>query len=124
MPMPAQSNTKTQEVANESSICPPPLTSAQEMLLARGSHSSHFWLRSVDDIFIIQQAKHSQQLLQHINSQDPHIQFTTEDPYQEGALLFLDTLVSPRSQQPFSNHSIQKPTNMDQYLNLDSNHYI
>ena len=40
-------------------------------------------------------AQDSQQLLQHINLQDPHIQFTIEEPNQEGALPFLDTLVSP-----------------------------
>ena len=55
----------------------------------------HLWLRFVDGTFIIQQAKHSQQLLWNINLQDPYIQFTTEDPNQEGALPFLDTLVSP-----------------------------
>ena len=54
----------------------------------------YLWLRFVDDTFVIQQAKHSQQLLQHINSQAPNIQFTTEDPNQEGVLTFLDTLVS------------------------------
>ena len=53
------------------------------------------WLRFVDENLHHPQAKHSQQLLQHINSQDPHMQFTTEDPNQEGALPFLDTLVSP-----------------------------
>ena len=55
----------------------------------------HLWLRYVDDTFVIQQAEHSHQLLQHLNSQDPHIQFTMEDPNQDGTLPFLDTLVSP-----------------------------
>ena len=55
----------------------------------------HLSFRFVDNTFIIQQVKHSQQLLKHINSLDPHIQFTTEDPNKEGALPFLDTLVSP-----------------------------
>ena len=31
------------------------------------------WLRFVDDTFVINKAEHSQALLQHINSQDPHI---------------------------------------------------
>ena len=38
--------------------------------------------------------KNSQHILQHINSQDPHIEFTTKEPNQEGRLPFLDTLVS------------------------------
>ena len=33
----------------------------------------HVWLRFVDDTFLIQKAKHSQQLLHHINTQDTHI---------------------------------------------------
>ena len=40
----------------------------------------HLWLRYVDDTFVIQEAKHSQQLLQHIKSQDPHKQLTVEEP--------------------------------------------
>ena len=40
----------------------------------------HLWLRYMDDTFVTQQAEDSHQLLQHINSLDPHIQFTTDDP--------------------------------------------
>ena len=58
-------------------------------------HPPCLWLRYMDDTFIVQEAKHSQQLLQHINSQDLHVQFTIGEPNQEGALPFLDTLVSP-----------------------------
>ena len=54
-------------------------------------HTPHLWLRYLDDTFVIQEAKHSKQLLQHINSQDPHVQFTIEEPNQRGALPFLDT---------------------------------
>ena len=43
-------------------------------------HPSSLWLRFVDDTFVITKAEHSQPLLQHINSQDPHIQFTVEEP--------------------------------------------
>ena len=57
-------------------------------------HIPHLWLRFVDDSFVIQEANHSQQLLQGINSQDSQIQCTMEEPNQEGALPFLDTLVS------------------------------
>ena len=51
------------------------------------------WLRFVDDTFDINRTEHSQQLLQHINNQDPHMQFTVE-PTQQGSLPFLDTLVT------------------------------
>ena len=68
----------------------------------------HLWLGYIDDTFVIQEAKHSQQLLQHINSQDQHIQFTVEEPNQEGALPFLDTFHFSRTQQHYSHHSLQK----------------
>ena len=62
----------------------------------------------MDDTFVIQEAKHSQKLLQHISSQDPHIQFTVEEPNQEGALPFLDPLVSPGPNNTLSQHNLQK----------------
>ena len=46
------------------------------------------WLRFVDDTFVIIKSKHNQQLLHHINSQDPHIQFTLEESSQQGTLPF------------------------------------
>ena len=46
-------------------------------------NSPSLWLRFVDDTFVINKAEHSQDLLQHINNQDPHIQFTVE-PTQQG----------------------------------------
>ena len=43
------------------------------------------WLRFVDDTFVINRTEHSQQLLQHINNQDPHIQLQwnlhSKDPF-------------------------------------------
>ena len=62
----------------------------------------------VDDTFVIQQAKHSQQLLQHINSQDLHIQFTIEELTQEGRSTFPGHFGFSRSQQHSSDHYLQK----------------
>ena len=45
------------------------------------------WLRFVDDTFVINKAEHSQELLQHINNQDPHIQFTVEPTWQDTSCL-------------------------------------
>ena len=56
-------------------------------------HPPSLWFRFVDDTFVINKEGHSQDLLQHINSQDPHIQFTVE-PTQQNSLPFLDTLVT------------------------------
>ena len=81
------------------------------------------WLRFVDDTFVINKAEHSQDLLHHINNQDPHIQFTVE-PTQQGSLPFLDTLVTIQPDNIFSTSVYRKPTHTDQYLHWDSNHHI
>ena len=57
-------------------------------------HPPSLWLRFVDDTFVITKAEHRQSLLQYINNQDLHIQFTIKEPTQQGTLLFLDTLVT------------------------------
>ena len=67
--------------------------------------------------------EHSQQLLQHINNQDPHIQFTVQ-PTQQGSLPFLDTLVTIQPDNTPSTSVYRKPTHTDQYLHWDSNHHI
>ena len=81
------------------------------------------WLRFVDDTFVISKAEHSQDLLQHINSQDPHIQFTVE-PILQGSLPFLDTLITIQPDNTLSTSVYRKPTHIDQYLHWDSNHHI
>ena len=81
------------------------------------------WLRFVDDTFVINRAEHSQDLLQHINNQDPHIQFTVE-PTQNGSIPFLDTLVTIQPDNTLSTSVYRKPTHTDQYLHWDSNHHI
>ena len=82
------------------------------------------WLSFVDDTFVITKAEHRQPLLQHINNQDPHIQFTIEEPTQQGTLPFLDTLVTLESNNMFSTSVYRKPTHTDQYLHWHSNHHI
>ena len=75
-------------------------------------------------LFVIQEAEHIQQLLQHINTQDPHIQFTMEEPDHNGSLPFLDTWVSPGPNNTLMTTVYRKPTHTDQYLHWDSNHFI
>ena len=81
------------------------------------------WLRFVDDIIVINTAKQSQDLLQHINNQDPNIQFTVE-PTQQGSFPFLNTPVTIEPDNTFSTTVYRKPTHTDQYLHWDSNHHI
>ena len=82
------------------------------------------WQRFVDDTFAINKPEHSQKLLQHINNQDQHIQFTVEEPSQEGTLPILDTLVIIGPNNTFSTTVYRKPIHTDQYLHWDSNHFI
>ena len=82
------------------------------------------WLRFVDDTFVITKAEHSKPLLQHISNQDPYIQFTVEEPSQQGTHPFLDTLVIIQPNNTFTTSVYRKPTHTDQYLHWDSNHFI
>ena len=91
--------------------------------LSSTPHPPSLWLRFVDDTFVINQAQHSDNLLQHINNQDPSIQFTVE-PTQQGSLPFLDTLVTINQDNTLSTSVYRKPTHTDQYLHWDSNHHI
>ena len=80
------------------------------------STAPHLWLRYMDDTLVIQEAKYSQQQLVHINSQDPHIQLTMEEPDQEGALPFLDTLVSSGPNNTLTTSVYRKPTHRGHYF--------
>ena len=54
----------------------------------------------------------------------PHIQFTTENPKDDGSISFLDTLVSLRSSNTLITPIQRKPTHTDQYLYLYSNYNL
>ena len=79
-------------------------------------HPPHLCLRSVDDTLVIQKAEHSKHLLQHINTQDPIIQFTVEQPGIDGSIPFLDTKVTPGPNNTIHTIVYRKPTQTDQYL--------
>ena len=87
-------------------------------------NSPRLWLRYVDDTFVLQLVEHSQQFLHHINSVDPHIQFTTEVPSSNGFIPFLDTLVSPGADITLLTSVYRKSTDTDQYLHWDSQHNL
>ena len=78
----------------------------------------------MDDTFVIQQAEHSQQFLQHINSIDPQIQFNTKFPSSDGSIPFLDTLVTPGPYNTLLTGVYRKPTHTDQHLHLNSHHSL
>ena len=78
----------------------------------------------MDDTLVIQKAEHSQQLLPHIHSQDPNIQFTDEEPGIDGSIPFLDSKVTPGPNNTVHIIVYRKPTHTDQYLHWDSSHFI
>ena len=82
------------------------------------------WWRYVDDTFVIQKEGHKQDFLQHINSDDPAIQFTVVNNKEDGVIPFLDTTVKPEVDGNLSITVHRKPTHMDQYLQWDSHHHL
>ena len=76
-------------------------------------HTPLIWKRSVDDTFVVIKAAHKQNFLDHINSIDHHIQFTSEDSRPDGSMPFLDILVTPREDGSLSTIVYSKPTHTD-----------
>ena len=81
------------------------------------------WKRYVDDVFSIIPKGKRDILLNYLNSIDPHIKFTVEQPNVEGAILFLDTLPQPKGEN-ISVSVYRKQTHTDRYLDFNSSHSI
>ena len=70
------------------------------------------------------EADKKQGFLNHINSVDPFIHFTTEDARTDGSIPFLDTIVMPQSDGSLLTSVYRKPTHTDQYLQWNSHHHL
>ena len=81
------------------------------------------WKRYVNDVFSIIPKGKRDILLNYLNSIDPHIKFTVEQPNVEGTILFLDTLPQPKGEN-ISISVYRKPTHTDRYLDFNSSHPI
>ena len=81
------------------------------------------WKRYVDDIFSIIPKGKRDILLNYLNSIDPHIKFTVEQPNVEGAIPFLDTFLQPKGEN-ISVSVYRKPTLTHRYLDFNSSHPI
>ena len=81
-----------------------------------------FWKRYVDDTFTILESSKKEEFLEHLNSIDQQIQFTAEEPREDGAMPFLDILVTPRRDGSLSTTVYRKPTHTDLYLPWESHH--
>ena len=60
----------------------------------------------------------------HINSVDPSIQFTVEEPKEDGSIPFLATIITPKPDGTFTIGVYRKPTHIDLYLPWDSYHNL
>ena len=78
----------------------------------------------MDDTWVIQKQAYKQAFLDHINSIDLAIKFTVEGIQGNGAISFIDTLVTPLADNSLSFKVYKKPTHTDQYLQWDSHHSL
>ena len=81
------------------------------------------WKRYVDDVFSIIPKGNRDNLLQYLNSIDPHIKFTIEQPNAEGGIPFLDTFPKPQGEN-IAVAVYRKPTHTDRYLDFNSSHPV
>ena len=79
---------------------------------------------TIDDTLTIIKKDHKDTFLDHINSIDPNIRFTSEDPKEDGPISFLDILIIPEEDGKLNTTVYRKPTHTDMYLHWDSHHNI
>ena len=82
------------------------------------------WKRYIDDTFLVIKSAHKRSFLDHINSLDQCIQFTSEDSKTDGSMPFLNILVTPMQDGSLSTAVYRKPTHPDFYLQWDNHHTI
>ena len=87
-------------------------------------HPPYLWKRFVDDTFTIIESSQKNEFLEHINSIDSHVQFTAENQRSDGAMPFLDILITPGRDGSLSTSVYRKPTHTDLYLQWDSYHTL
>ena len=92
--------------------------------LRSAPHPPYLWKRFVHATFTILQSSQRDGFLEYLNSIDQHIQFTAEDQREDGAMPFLDILVTPGRDGSCSTSVYRKPTHTDLYLQWDSHHTL
>ena len=80
------------------------------------------WKRYVDDTFTIIKKANRSSFLEHINSINPNIQFSSKETWRDGSMTFLDILITPDEDGKPSTSLYRKPTHTDLYLQWDSHH--
>ena len=82
------------------------------------------WKRFVDDTFTIIQKQHKDSFLEHLNSINPSIKFTSEETRPDGTMPFLDILITPKDDGSLQTSVYRKPIHTDLYLQWDIHHTI
>ena len=82
------------------------------------------WKRFVDDAFTVINKNHKEAFLDHLDSINNSIQFTSEDPCKDGSIPFLDMLVIPDEEGRLKTTVYRKPIHTNQYLHCNSHHSI
>ena len=85
---------------------------------------SVLWKRFVDYTFTIIHKQHKYSFLEHLNNINPSIKFTSEETRPDGAMPFLDILITTKDDGSLQNSVYRKPTHTDLYLQWDSHHTI
>ena len=97
------------------------MESFEEQPITTSSYDTRIWKRYVDDTFTILDRGKVDDLLQHLNNQQPSIRFTMETE-KDNKLAFLDTAVLREPDGRLTTSVYRKPTHTDQYLAYDSHH--
>ena len=92
--------------------------------LATSPCTTKLWKRFVDDTFTVIINTHKEAFLKHLNSINSNIQFTSEDPCEDGSIPFLDMLITPDEEVMLKTTVYGKPRHTNQYLHWDSHHAI
>ncbi|CAH1253587.1 CAD [Branchiostoma lanceolatum] len=93
----------------------------EQLAISTAPHPPLWWFRYVDDTHTKLKKAHAQEFIDHLNSLDPDIKFTSEKE-QDRTLPFLDTLTTIQDDGSLRLSIYRKPTHTDQYLNFRSNH--
>ena len=96
-----------------------------EKLEERANNSFHsppcIWFRYVDDVYGIMESNYIEEFHQYLNTICDSIKFTREEEY-EGALAFLDVLVTRTPEGSLQTTVFRKPTHTGRYLPFSSHH--
>ena len=93
----------------------------EERALSTSGLTLPFWKRYVDDVCTAVPGSRMDELLRHLNSTEPSIQFTHEVEV-DGRLPFLDVQLHRQPDGSVSMSVFRKPSHTDKYMNFHSHH--